>query len=87
MFTTEFWRDTLERAISTFAQTIIALVGVNISDAVSLDWVAILVAGLIAAGISVLKGLAAGQLGDHTNPSLAQKYEYPTETPVESLTP
>lgn len=80
MFTIEFWRDALERAIATFAQTIIALAGVNISDAISLDWVAILIAGLIAAGLSILKGLAASKLGNQTNPSLTQKYDYPEDT-------
>ena len=81
MFTQQFWKDTLERAVATFAQTIIALVGVNYSDAVTLDWKAIAITGLIAAGLSVLKGLAAGYYGGSNNPSVIE-YEYPSVEPV-----
>lgn len=85
MWTKEFWIDLLERAIATFAQTVIALVGVNYSDAVTLDWPAILVASLIAGGLSVLKGVASSYFGVTNNPSVVQYHYDPVESePVTS---
>lgn len=66
MFTTSFWKASAERAISTTAQSALALTGVDLLELATLDWKAIAVASLIAGGLSVLKALAAGAQSDGT---------------------
>lgn len=62
MFTREFWIDAAERSISTFAQTVIAVVGVlaPLSDMslLEINYIPVLMVGLLAAALSVLKALA-----------------------------
>lgn len=78
MFTQAFWMDALERAIATFAQTLLALAGTAMLDWVSLDWVQIAIASLIAAGLSVAKSLAASYVGSEPNASVVP-YKYDSE--------
>ena len=60
MFTLAFWTGAAERAISTAAQTLLALVGTDALGWLALDWGQIGVASAIAGGLSVVKSLAAG---------------------------
>lgn len=60
MFTKAFWKGATERAISTGAQTAIALAGTDALGWLALEWAQIGAASGIAAGLSVLKSLAAG---------------------------
>lgn len=66
MFTLIFWKAAFERAISTFAQAVLGIVGVDVLGFASLEWPAILIGSLIAAGLSILKSLAAGAQSDGT---------------------
>lgn len=64
MFTKAFALDLLERALSTFAQAFLAALVVT-------GWsVDSLIVGGTAAGLAVLKGLAASQVGAHDSASL-----------------
>lgn len=62
MFTQEFLTDTTERAVATFAQTFIAIVGVMApltnTDLLSVNYAPIMLVSLVAAGLAVLKALA-----------------------------
>jgi hypothetical protein len=78
MYTRTFWIDTGERAVATFAQTLVALiltaVGGEITgtvDVTGVAWLAILGSALLAAGLSVLKALAAGR--NDGNPSVGNR--------------
>lgn len=74
--TSTFWKDLVERAVSTFFQTLVTLVGVNQTDWMSLNWGQIGVTSAIAAGLAVAKGLAAFKWVDGPTPSLVNVYEY-----------
>lgn len=63
MLTKKFWQGTAERAISTAAQTAVALIGADVTgiiDTAGMDWAGIAATVGIAAVLSVLKSLAAG---------------------------
>jgi Putative lactococcus lactis phage r1t holin len=81
MFTSSFWQDVAERAIATFAQTIIALVTVGTTDLVTLDWYTILITSLIAGALAVVKALAAQKIGED-NASVVSAYTYPEPAEV-----
>lgn len=72
MFTKLFWKDALERAVSTAAQAAgAAILALGATGLVDLDFKMVgSVAGL-AALLSVLKSVAATKLGDKESASLA----------------
>jgi hypothetical protein len=59
MFTTRFWTDAIERAAATFAQALLALIGTNAVDIVTINIGEAFIASGVAAAISVAKSLAA----------------------------
>jgi hypothetical protein len=65
MYTKQFWGDVAERSLSTFAQTFIAMVGVLAPMAdmelLEINYIPVLTVSLVAAGLSVLKAIAAVQ--------------------------
>lgn len=70
MFTKKFWRATAERAVSTAAQSALLVIGAEQVNAISgVEWTT--VAGFAAGGaaLSILKALAASQVGG-SGPSL-----------------
>jgi hypothetical protein len=71
MLTKGFWKASAERAIKTFAQTIVALVGTDVSGVMDVAVGQSLVAGLVAAALSVLTSIASTGRGSSYGPSLA----------------
>jgi hypothetical protein len=58
LLTKEFWTSTLERAIKTFAQTLLALVGTDAVGVLNVDITQSILASIAAAGISVLTSIS-----------------------------
>ena len=76
MFTAQFWKDALERSISTFAETFLALVTiVGITDWVDVDWFNVFITALISAGFAILKSIVAKPVGTRGTASVI-KYQY-----------
>lgn len=68
MFEIKFLKDVAERAVATFAQTLVALVGTDAVDILSVGIGDSLKAAAVAAGLSVVKSIAAahGPIGDQS---------------------
>jgi len=68
MFEIKFLKDVAERAVATFAQTLVALVGTDAVDILSVGIGDSLKAAAVAAGLSVVKSVAAarGPIGDRS---------------------
>jgi hypothetical protein len=77
MFTKSFVLQLLERAIKTFAQTVVALAGASQMDWLSLDWMQLAATAAIAAGLSVLTSIASDRFGPTDSPSMVSVYEGP----------
>lgn len=78
MFTLEFWKAALERAIKTFAQTLVVLLGANAVDVLHLDWIPLLSLSVGAALVSVLTSIASGKFSGQPGPSLTNAEVLPT---------
>ena len=61
-----FWKDTVERVISTVAQVIITILSVDGLDLVNYDFQAGAITVGIAAALVVLKAVAANAITDST---------------------
>ncbi len=70
MLSKKFWRDAAERALSTAAQSALLVLGAGQVNAMSADWEH--VAGFAAGGavLSLLKAIAATQVGAPDSASL-----------------
>jgi hypothetical protein len=64
LLTLTFWLDALERAIKTAAQTVLGLIGVNVTDVTSLDWKEIAVAAAFTTGLSILTSIVSSGIGE-----------------------
>ncbi len=69
MWSSSFWKSAAERAIKTFAQTLVAS-GIVVGVAGWDKWQAALIAAGIAALLSVITSVASIGLGDKGTPSL-----------------
>lgn len=69
-----FWGDALERAIATAAQTVLAVVGADALDLVNSNFNALqlITLAVLGFGLSILKAIAATQVGDSNNASLIE---------------
>lgn len=65
-----FWEDAAERAIATFFQTLLAVIGVNFAFYDGEAWREVLAAAIIAALLSFAKSVVATQVGDPNTAAL-----------------
>lgn len=72
MFTVTFWKQTTERAIKTFAQSALALVGVTGMGVLDVPWGAVASVSGLAALLSLLTSIVSAGVGDSSSPSLVQ---------------
>ena len=77
MFTKSFVMQLVERAIKTFAQTLVALAGASQMDWLNLDWQHLTATAAIAAGLSVLTSIASDKIGPADTPSTVDIYQGP----------
>lgn len=77
MFTKTFVLQLVERAIKTFAQTLVALAGASQMDWLNLDWQHLTATAAIAAGLSVLTSIASDRVGPTDSPSIVDIYQGP----------
>ena len=73
MFSTANFKDSAERAVSTFCQTLVALVGTDGAGILDVNLADSLMASLAAAALSIVKSYAAikGPIGG-ANPSVVE---------------
>lgn len=72
MRTRKFWFDTLERVAATFAQAVIAGIGLDQVSLVTLNWPQILGVAATTALLSLLKAVAATKFGKPDSASLVE---------------
>lgn len=69
MWELKFWKQTIERAIRTAAQALLALWGTQVAGVLDVDWVQAASVSALAALMSVLMSIVATGVGDHESPS------------------
>ena len=72
MWSSSFWKASAERAIKTFAQTLVALVGTDAADVLTINITDAVQASVVAAVLSVLTLLASSTRGN-PGPSLSNE--------------
>ncbi|MEV6610395.1 MULTISPECIES: holin [unclassified Kutzneria] len=70
MFTMTFWQCTLERAMKTFCQTLVAVLGAGSVGLLNAAWTTSLSTAGMAALLSVLTSVGSAPLGKPGSPSL-----------------
>ena len=77
MWTAQFWKAAIERAVKTFAQTLLAVLSLDGLDWLSVNWGDTFLTAGIAAALSVLSSVVTGVATDGS----------PSMTDAEKLTP
>lgn len=70
LFTGSFWLDAVERAVKTAAQTVLGLIGTNVTDVTSLDWQEVGIAAAFTTGLSILTSIVSSGIGEPGTASL-----------------
>ena len=70
MLTYAFWRSAVERAVKTFAQTLLALLSVGGIGLLTAPWTSALSAAGMAAVLSVLTSMTSEPVGERRTPSM-----------------
>lgn len=73
MWELKFWKQTVERAIRTAAQALLALWGTQVSGVLDVDWTQAASVAALAALSSVLMSIVATGVGDHESPSFVRE--------------
>jgi hypothetical protein len=73
MFKLEFWKQSLERAVKTFAQTAGSLFAANSVNILNTDWVNIVGISLGSGVLSILTSIASLPVGEKNSPSILNK--------------
>jgi hypothetical protein len=80
----DYWKATGERAIKTFVQVLLAVVGTDALGALTADWNQAFAVAAMSAALSVLTSLASVNFGP-TGPSLAGETTKPETVVVEKI--
>lgn len=72
MFTAYFWKSTLERAIKSFAQALLAVVGAGQVGVLEVAWAPALSTAAMASILSVLTSVGSAKVGAPDDPSLVK---------------
>jgi hypothetical protein len=83
MFDSRFWIAAAERAVKTFAQTLVALIGTGAVGIMDLDWMQMLGVSATATVLSILSSVASANFGANPGPSLADETIEPDPIIVE----
>jgi hypothetical protein len=70
MLTYHFWELTLERAVKTFAQSLLAILSANGVGLLTVSWLPALSTAGAAALLSVLTSMTSSPVGEPNSPSL-----------------
>lgn len=70
MFTTQFWKATVERCVKTVAQAVLAIVAVDQFDWMSANWSQIAAVAISAGVLSILTSIASDGIGPKGSPSI-----------------
>lgn len=73
MRTRQFWVDTGERAVRTFAQALVAAITAGLVVTDIAQWKAALITSGFAAVLSVLMSLAGTRVGDDQSPAFFEE--------------
>ncbi|ANA49622.1 holin [Lactococcus garvieae] len=66
MFTKTFLKDTAERAVKTFSQSLAAVLAAGATGILDVDWMNALSVSLLATLVSVLTSLGSGTFGEQS---------------------
>lgn len=83
MFTKEFWLEASERALKTFAQTLLALLGAVSFNVFTADWQTLIGVSLGAAVLSYATSIVSAEIGDYGKPSLVGRKPNLDDAPVD----
>lgn len=75
MWQLSFWKDATERALKTFAQTLVTLLGAGAVDLLAVDWVSGLSVAGGAAVVSLLTSVGSEHFGNSGTASLTKAVE------------
>lgn len=70
MFTRSFWKDTVERVVSSAAGGVLTALGMDWVDVLNADWEILVGAGVGTGLVSLLKALVASKVNDPDSASL-----------------
>lgn len=76
MWTLDFWKDTAERAIKTFAQAVVAGLTAGVTGILEVDWITVVSVSALAALVSVLTSVASAPFSSRGTASLVAEVEY-----------
>lgn len=74
MFTADFWKATAERAVRTFAQSLVAVLTAGATNLFDVDWQAALATAGLAAVLAVLTAIGTATAG-RPGPGLTETTE------------
>ena len=77
MFGSQFWKATAERAVKTFAQTLMALLGAGQAGLMDADWAVALSTAGMATLLSVLSSVGSTRVGESSDPSALHEVSRP----------
>jgi hypothetical protein len=69
MFAGHFWKATAERAVKSFAQSLLAILSASSLGLLDVDWVTCLSTAGMATVLSVLTSIGSTRIGDSDDPT------------------